>query len=258
VPFGWESFNVLEVGNADRLWDAMSVTQVFRIIVVLDIEQFGLPDRDDQIRVEFRRGLRRQLTDAMTGAGIQPQTWSATGTGDGLLVLIDPAVEIARIVQALMDRFRAGLIQYNRTAGGLARLRVRAVVHAGYMLQDEQGVVGEEVTLTFRLLDAPELRMHLTQIPGPLVVAVSAYVYDHVVRHRLLGLEPAQFRKIIVKVKETSTKAWIHPAMTGTPRSQSASAAPLSDRWIDMASARRRDSHTGQPPTRGKNPAPSP
>jgi hypothetical protein len=200
--------------------------QVYRTIVALDIERFGRLDRDDQARVELRHALHEQLAQALTGAGIAPAAWSATSTGDGLLVLVDPAVETARVLRALLDWYAAGLAARNQAAGDLARLRVRAVVHAGYVLLDAHGAVGEQVTLAFRLLDAQALRRRLRGIRGSLVVGVSAFVYQQVVRHRPLGLDPAAFSPVTVKVKETRTQAWIHPPDGNRKRRRPATAGP--------------------------------
>jgi hypothetical protein len=113
--------------------------QVFRVIVALDIERFGRPDRDDRTRVQLRDGLRALLTRALTSASIAPGTWSATTTGDGLLVVVDPAVETARVLRAILDRFVDELAGHNRIAGELtSELRVSAALHAAHVMLDEE------------------------------------------------------------------------------------------------------------------------
>lgn len=99
--------------------------------------------------------------------------WEAVSTGDGLLIVVDPNVSTAKIVRAVIWQLQAALVNYNRLAMEVARMRVRCVVHAAYVLRDEQGVVGDQVNKAFRLLDSGPLRRRLKREPGPLVVGVS-------------------------------------------------------------------------------------
>jgi len=96
----------------------MAARQVYRTLIALDIERFGRPDRNDQDRVRLRRDLHALLTSALTDAGIGASCWSATSTGDGLLAVVDPAAETARVLLAVLDPLAVRLAERNHTRGG--------------------------------------------------------------------------------------------------------------------------------------------
>jgi hypothetical protein len=78
------------------------------------------------------------------------------------------------------------------------------------MLRDDQGIVGEQVNLAFRLLDSDALRACLRVATGPLVIAVTDEpIYQQIIRHKHLQLDPAAFEPIRVAAKETSVRAWV-------------------------------------------------
>src|SRR6266536_3814240 len=188
----------------------MTVEPVYRTILVLDLEHFGRGDRDDQVRVRLRRALRKVMAEALGEAGVPSERYSTSDTGDGLLVLVDPAVPTARVVRAMLDLFAAAVAEHNRLIRAVAQLRVRAAIHAGQLLLDEQGATGEQLNLAFRLLDAPQLRARLAQSPAPTVVCVSDDVYREVVRQRHLWLDPETFAPLDIVAKETRARAWVH------------------------------------------------
>jgi hypothetical protein len=184
--------------------------QVYRILVVLDIERFGDPRRDDQLRIQLRRALFETVERALRGGGVSPALWEAWGTGDGLLLLVQPAAETARVLRALLDRLPDEIASYNRLRVGPACLRTRAVLHTGHLMLDEHGALGQEIIRVFRVLDADPLRTWLELTSAPVVVAVSEDVYRQVVYQRALGLDPAHFQLMPVEVKETRAYAWVY------------------------------------------------
>jgi tetratricopeptide (TPR) repeat protein len=110
------------------------------------------------------------------------------------------------------------LARHNHGAPPPNRLRVRAVVHAGAVVQDAHGYVGQELNKAFRLLDSEVLRGYLQEVTSPLVLIVSDAVQEAVVKPGLDGIDPAAFFSTWVLAKETSTRAWIHlPGQSGPP-----------------------------------------
>jgi hypothetical protein len=218
--------------------------QLYRILVALDIEQFGHPERDDQVRMQLRRALFDLVERALGSGGVHPGTWDATGTGDGLLLLVEPSVDTARVLRALLDRLPDELRSYNRLRIGAATLRTRAVLHTGHIMVDEYGALGEEVVQVFRMLDADPLRDWLRRIPAPVAVAVSQDVYRQVIHQRALGLDPADFQPLSIEVKETRTRAWVYSRgrMSVFPRSlpSSVTAEPLQGAAADRRAVARR------------------
>jgi hypothetical protein len=186
--------------------------QAYRIMVGVDIERFGHPQRDDHVRVQLRRDLYEAVTRTLITSGISSARWQASSTGDGLLLLVDPTVETARVLWALLNRLPIELDRHNRLRVAIARLRARVVLHSAYVMFDQYGAVGQQINLLFRLLDAAALRAWLAWIREPSVVAVTEEIYRHVVCQRALGLDPADFEPLLVAVKETRTRAWVYAA----------------------------------------------
>jgi hypothetical protein len=162
-----------------------------RAILALDIEGFGRLERTNLDRARMRTGLHRIIGNALSAAGIDPDHIEQTEHGDGVLVLLGPQVSKARLLHPLLPRLVSGLAQYNRTAADGARLRVRAVVHAGELLRDAHGITGEDLVLAFRLLDADVVRAHLTQTVADLVLIVSDAMYQGIVKHGYGRIAPA-------------------------------------------------------------------
>jgi signal transduction histidine kinase len=186
-----------------------------RAILALDIEGFGRLERSNLARARMRTGLHRIIGNALSASGINPEHVEQSEYGDGVLVLLGPQVSKARLLHPLLPRLVSGLARYNRTAADTARLRVRAVVHAGELLRDDHGITGEDLVLAFRLLDAEVVRAHLTRAVADLVLVVSDAMYQGIVKHGYGRIDPAVFQAVWVTAKETSTRAWLHIPGTG-------------------------------------------
>jgi hypothetical protein len=114
-----------------------------------------------------------------------------------------------RVVDRLPHRLTAMLRRHNRTREAGARMRLRMAVHAGEVHYDRNGIVGESVNFTCRLLDAAELKAALAASAEDLAYIVSDPFHSGTVRHDL-GLPPESFRRIHVSVKETDTHGWLN------------------------------------------------
>jgi len=157
----------------------------------------------------MRADLRRYLTAALNGAGIDEWQNTMASTGDGWLITIDPAVGKPRILGSVVDCLRAGLREQNRRVEIAERMRVRLVIHAGDMLIDQDGHFGDQLNYAFRLLDAQELRALLKEASGPLLVCVSDVVFRQVVAQRHEGLDPADFDPVWLNSKRTHGLGWV-------------------------------------------------
>jgi hypothetical protein len=192
--------------------------QAYRLIVAADIERFGRAHWDDRIRVWSVRAMSQVFTEAFRCAGIPPERWHEIRVGDALLVLVEPEVGTANVLRALLDRLPMALSEHNRLIVAQAELRLRVLLHAGHlMLLDDQSAVGAQLNLAFRLLDAEPLRKRLRESREPQVVAVSQHIFEQVVRHRALALDPDEFEPELVESKETVARLWIHsPSCSST------------------------------------------
>jgi hypothetical protein len=159
-----------------------------RAIVGLDIEQST--SRPDPVKAEFRIILYELFEAALRSAAIGPDSrGSFMDRGDGLLVLIDPA-EQDRLVSQVVPVFGQLLAGYNAGLPPERRLRVRVVVHAGEVRDDDNGCFGEALDIACRLLDAPEAKAALKAAPGSLLLVVSSHIHDSPAVRAATGREP--------------------------------------------------------------------
>ena len=173
-----------------------------RVIVALDIE--SSTSRPDPVKAELRTMLYELFDAALRSAGIGARRRGRfTDRGDGLLALIDPADQ-ARLVNLVLPAFGQLLTSYNANLphpdGRDRQLRVRVVIHAGNVHDDDNGYFGEALDAAFRLLDAPLFKAALREAHGPLLLVGSANVDDPGTpygpdRAGLHGLPPPYYRR---------------------------------------------------------------
>ncbi|GAA1310670.1 hypothetical protein [Saccharothrix xinjiangensis] len=204
---------------------------VHRTIVVVDVEGFGDPRRTLPHQMAVRAVLYRVVVEALGAAGVRWEDCHREDRGDGMFVLVPPEYAKAPLAEVLPGALARALREHNDTGPAAQRLRVRMAVHAGEVVFDRHGVTSTAVTTAFRLLDAPPVKKALADSPGLVVLVVSRWVFDEVVRHSAV-LDPATFRPVPVAVKEVRDTAWIalpdrpYPAEPAVLDRPSAPAAP--------------------------------
>ncbi|MFJ6674255.1 substrate-binding domain-containing protein [Actinosynnema sp. NPDC091369] len=180
---------------------------VHRTVVVVDVSAFSLRTRIRQ--EEIRRGLYAALEIAFEDSGLD---WAAAyheDRGDGVMVLVPPDVPKSRVVGGLPHALLGELRRYNFNRHEDSRVRLRMAITAGEVQHDKEGVVGDEVTLAFRLLDSSPLRQALDRSTSLFALIVSDRFYDDVVRPDP-AMDPESFRPVHVGVKEVRGRAWLH------------------------------------------------
>jgi hypothetical protein len=117
--------------------------------------------------------------------------------GDGILTLVRPVDEVPKTVllSTVVPMLSELLVDHERQHPG-RRLRLRAVLHAGEVHQDEQGPFGESLDIAFRLLDAPEVKQAFRLSTGPLLLVVSELIYRSIVRHGYDGIDERMFAPV--------------------------------------------------------------
>jgi HD domain len=154
-------------------------------IVGLDIEQST--SRPDPVKAELRIMLYELFEAALRSADIGPdRRGQFMDRGDGLLVLIDPA-EQARLLSRVVPVFARLLTGYNTGLPPQRRLRVRVVVHAGEVRDDDNGCFGEALDIACRLLDAPEAKVALKAVPDPLLLVTTLETFRQPVTVHVAG-----------------------------------------------------------------------
>jgi tetratricopeptide (TPR) repeat protein len=181
---------------------------VHRTILVVDVERFGSPTRTDQDRVAVRSGLYRVLTAALAMSSVALADCDHQNCGDGVLVVIPPAVPKSVLVESFPECLIAELGAHNDTSDPARQIRLRMALHAGEVRYDDHGVVGTSINHAFRLLDAAVFKAAFARSVGPLGVIASSWFFEEVVRHSDGGA-PAEYRRVQVTAKETDTTAWM-------------------------------------------------
>jgi hypothetical protein len=194
-----------------------------RTFVAIDIEGFNRPEWQDPVRARLRAELHSTLREAFERAGVAAERYVVSDLGDGMLVLIDPAVSKVTLLDPFLHELEAGLRDYNR--GASAQLRLRIVLHAGEILPDSHGWTGAALNHAFRLLGDDQLRAALAATSGQVALIVSEPIYRAVVEHEWRGIQKSEYQRVIVTVKETTAPAWIH-----APGWQAPQMAPEADR----------------------------
>jgi hypothetical protein len=180
--------------------------RVSRIFFGIDIAGFNRADRSDCVGAVMRRTIYDVLQHSLDSAGIQPEHYELLDRGDGIMTVLDPSASIAELVRTAVPALAAALHAHNRLAHQAHRIRLRAALHCGQVIQDEHGYAGRDISHVFRLLDSPELRMALTKSNADLVLAMSDPA-----RLRMpsdsSSAQPA-LTPVLVTTKESPAHAW--------------------------------------------------
>lgn len=186
-------------------WTPNGLCSVF----ACDIASFGHRSRTDLDRHKIRTALYDGLRRSFDGTGIRYAACYREDRGDGALVVIPPSVDTATLLTSLVHRLRAEVRQHNDVSVDTAQMRLRLAVHTGIVRSDAEGLVGTAVNHVFRILEAPQLKQILRGTGAELALIASERVYDDVIRHGLGLVDPAEYHRIELRVKETGTVAWI-------------------------------------------------
>jgi hypothetical protein len=186
---------------------------VHRTIMVVDIAESTHPVRTNDDRLVIRDAMYDALATAFGRHDWQRCRWE--DRGDGVLILVPPEIPKARLVTGLPDRLEAALARHNSAMedrGGeraaATQIGLRVAVHAGEVTFDRHGVVGAAIDHTFRLVDAPPLKMALASSLDACALVVSDWFYSDVVYHHQ-DARPDRYRHVGCEVKDTELSAWV-------------------------------------------------
>jgi CRP-like cAMP-binding protein/tetratricopeptide (TPR) repeat protein len=181
-------------------------------ILFTDVAGFGNPLRLDPDREVVRAALYEILRSAFEASGVPWAGCYYEDRGDGAVIVVPPTISTLRVVDPLIPELAARLRQYNRRASEVVLIQLRAALHVGPVGTDAEGLTGQAVISTARILDAPVVKERLADARADLIFAVSDYVYDHVVRHGAGRVDSGAFEHVAGQVKESRVSAWIHLA----------------------------------------------
>ncbi|MFA1548518.1 effector-associated domain 2-containing protein [Actinomadura chokoriensis] len=177
--------------------------------LVCDIAGFSDASRVDPVRVRVRKAMYDGLDRSLAEAGLRLDDCYHEDRGDGVMVVLPPDVRTELLLTAVVGRLRAEVRHHNEAASEPARMRLRVAVNVGEAESDGRGIVSTALTHAFRLLDAAPLKEAVAAAETGIALIVSRRVYDDVVRHGRGLVDPGDYYRVRVQVKETSDDAWV-------------------------------------------------
>jgi hypothetical protein len=199
---------------------SLPVTPHHRSVLAVDIERST--SRTNVERAKVRRVMYDLLEEALQSAGIGDRCRDELiDRGDGILALIHPVYQAPKtlLLASVMPTLSL-LLTHHNARRQTDPLRMRAVMHAGEVHYDDRGCFGEDVDLSFRLLNAPKLKQRLAAIEAPLVLVVSDAIYTSVVCHGYEGIDRHDFDTFVhVQMAGRRHLGWVSvPEATMIPR----------------------------------------
>jgi hypothetical protein len=185
---------------------------VSRLIFAVDIE--GSTERTNLAKGKLRHFLYELLEQALEAAGIAARHLEPfTDRGDSVLVLIKPHDDVPKtlVLGRLVPILASLLAEHNASAARPElRMRLRAVVHAGEIHEDDKGFYGDDLDAAFRLLEAQPLKKALKEaVDAPLILVVSEEIYNGIVQQGYL--DDSSYRPLVrVKVGRRQRRGWAH------------------------------------------------
>lgn len=201
-----------------------------RTIVVVDVARFTDPARTMTHQWAVREGLHDLLNRAFAESGIDLGICLVENRGDGAMILLPPEVSKSLLADQLPARLVAGLKRYNAIHSAQAAVQLRVGLHSGEIRSNQigGGVVSPAISFAFRILESPEAKQALHHSRSVLALVASETFYQDVIVHDPAAA-PESYRKINVRVKETSTQAWLRllAAQVALPGEVIADRAPI-------------------------------
>lgn len=112
-------------------------------VFACDIISFA--SRPDSVQRHLRTVLYDLLERSFTASGLPFSEFHREDRGDGLIAVLRPGHDGARLVHPLPDHLRAELRRSNELAKEIAQIRLRVALHLGRMDSDANGIVGDTV-----------------------------------------------------------------------------------------------------------------
>jgi class 3 adenylate cyclase len=187
----------------------------YRSILALDIE--ASTTRTNTGRAQVRHDLYRIFESALHTAGIAQHDHDPfVDRGDGILAFVHPVDEAPKtlLLNTVVPTLGRLLSAHNADRPDRC-LRLRIAVHAGDVHYDGYGPYGEDIDLTIRLLDAPEVKQHLNRTSAPLVLVVSEAIYYSVIRHGYAGVNEFHYSPTVsIQLGGRHHRGWLQHAPT--------------------------------------------
>ncbi|MGK5554638.1 Crp/Fnr family transcriptional regulator [Actinomadura kijaniata] len=207
------SLTVVDAHHLDarrRRADAAAWSSLNCSILYTDVAGFSASCRNEADRAEVRVALYTVLRRAFEESGIPWGACYHEDRGDGVLVIVPPAVPTRTVADPLLAWLAVGLRRHNRRSSPATGVRLRVALHVGPVTRDREGVNGDAVIHAARMLDAGPLREALDASGADLAFLVSDHVFDTAIRADVGMLDAEDFRRVDVEVKGTRATAWLY------------------------------------------------
>ncbi|MBM9509638.1 hypothetical protein [Actinacidiphila acididurans] len=178
-------------------------------ILALDME--GFSTRTDPVQRSLRAEMYDIVDHAFEQAGLAGFGVTTEDRGDGALMVVPATVPPVRLAGTFVRALDDGLQEKAALFGSNRTLRLRLAMHQGLAAEDDHGWSGDAVNTACRLVDAEPLRETLRAAErGRLAFAVSAAVYESVVRPGHRGIDPAAYAPLSFRTKHGETiRGWV-------------------------------------------------
>ena len=198
--------------------NAQPIQPRHRMIVAVDVE--GSTNRTNFARAQLRLDMYDALEEALRASGVTEDVREPyLDRGDGALALIHLSDRVP--ITRLFDTFTPvlnELLARHRVARPDRTFRLRVAIHTGVVHFDLRGAYGEDIDITVRMLDDPQLKARLSHTTGLLVLVVSDYLYRTVIRHGYDGIDADTFEPLVrVKVATQTYLGWVQVPADAQP-----------------------------------------
>ncbi|MET9174890.1 hypothetical protein AB0N77_23475 [Streptomyces misionensis] len=178
-----------------------------RLCLAADVEQYSRLDTRTQSAVQSE--LVRMLDEAAALTGLDRAAWARQPQGDLEFAVLPEATPEDAVLGPFAHHLAVRLRDRNARPTA-QRIRLRMAVDTGVVADAALGHAGPAPVAVARYVNAPQLRAVLaTLTAADLAVIVSDRLYQDVVRSGRRDLDPAQYVRVHVQVKEFGGYGWI-------------------------------------------------
>ncbi|MFI5651736.1 hypothetical protein ACIA71_11035 [Streptomyces anulatus] len=171
------------------------------------MEQYSCLDTRSQSTVQSE--LVRMLDESAALAGLDRTAWTRQPQGDLEFAVLPEATPEDVVLGTFIHHLAVRLGDHNARPAA-QRVRLRMAVDTGVVADAALGHAGPAPVAVARYVNAPQLRAVLaTLTAADLAVMVSDRLYQDVVRSGQRDLDPAQYVRAHVRVKEFGGYGWI-------------------------------------------------
>ncbi|MGH3926404.1 MAG: hypothetical protein ACRDTT_26670, partial [Pseudonocardiaceae bacterium] len=180
-----------------------------RSIVLVDIQRSAQVNAYQQH--QRRDWLLNTMRDAVGRLRLRWEDLDPDDRGDGVRLLVpEDDATLVDLVIGLPAHLEGPLREQVRMSGGLTRLKVRMVIHAGLLHRSKNGWDGRALVHAARLVDADAAKQLLERADAGLALILSEWVFEQVVRSGFSRVQEQDHQQITVVEKETRATAWVH------------------------------------------------